>query len=122
MMYLPVTMKRFGFRITNRGKSATVLHYRGGQMPIRVRGSIRRVFRETLDAAEAVDELREVALQLAASICAANCNWEFDLEPSEFGYRLVAPPHYSFDIRLLDPEPTKFVLPGGLTLSTARQR
>lgn len=115
-------MKRFGFSIANDGPRGTVFHYRGRRTRIRAGQSISRVFPAGLDAADAVDELQEVVLQLAASVCAETRECDFEVIPDEFGYRLIAPYGAEFKVRLVDPEPSKFVLPSGVALTTSRPR
>lgn len=111
-------MTRYGFSIHNQGKQSIEFHYGGRRTWIRAGASLHKVFPQATDAADALDKLHRVVVQLAASVCAQTFNGNFEIIPEEFGYSLHTGRDDVFDVRLIDPEPTKIELASGLALST----
>ena len=111
-------MNRFGFRILNHGDREILFRYGGRSRPIPAHGAIEVDFPGWYDAIEAVNRLHEVMLLLTASFrCGPNV-FDFEIVPTEFGYRVYSDSEGVFDIELIDPQPDRICLPGGAFLTT----
>ncbi|MGH7996590.1 MAG: hypothetical protein ACREFX_09590 [Opitutaceae bacterium] len=111
-------MNAFGFRIRNHGPAEVMFHHGGRRTPIPVRGSVECEFPAWYGPEEAFDQLEDVVLQLAASVCARTRFFEFDIQPTEFGFHLVSREHGAYEIELLDDDPCRFHFANGECLTT----
>ena len=112
-------MNRFGYRIRNHGSSEVLLHRCGGRrIPIPAHGAIECPFPGWYGLEDAFEQLEDTVLQLAISLCARTAHFEFDIQATEFGYRLTSLKHGIYDVELLDDDPHRFYFANGEALTT----
>jgi hypothetical protein len=95
----------FGFRIRNHSNLPVVLRYRGTSERILAHGVAEARFPGELDISAAMDELYQVMVDMAASLCAESGRFECDTVPSEFGYEIFVSGQRALGVELLDPSP-----------------
>lgn len=112
-------MNRFGFRIRNHGSSEVLLQQGGGRrVPIPARGVVEYPFPCWYGPEEAFQQLDEIVIQMAASICAREAFFDIDIQATEFGYRLSSVENGSYDVELMDDDPRRFYFANGEALTT----
>jgi hypothetical protein len=96
---------KFGFRIRNHSHLPVVFRYRGTSERILPQGVTEAWFPGELDISAAMEELYQVMVHMAASLCAASGRFESDTAPSEFGYEIFVCGQRALGVELLDPAP-----------------
>ena len=106
-------MNQFGFRICNHAPARVLFHHCGRQTSIPSHGTLECPFPDCYDAGEALEQLGDIVLQLAASICARTSHFDFDITATEFGFHLVSRACGAYDVEVMDDDPTRFHLESG---------